>query len=82
MDEVCQTLAEIPEKGSISGVARSSAHNKSTIFRWIDLAGKHCREATDYFLKELRLDRVQVDEIWSYIKKGEKRRCQRFERIW
>ena len=32
-------------------------------------------------LKELRLDRVQVDEIWSYIKKGEKRRCQRFERI-
>jgi hypothetical protein len=24
---------------------------------------------------------VQVDEIWSYIKKGEERRCNRFERI-
>jgi hypothetical protein len=81
MDEVCRTLAEIPEKGSIRGVARSSGHDKSTICRWIDLAGKHCREVTDYFLEELRLDRVQVNEIWSYIKKGEKRRYQRFERI-
>ena len=72
MDEVCRTLAEIPEKGSIRGVARSSGHDKSTICRWIDLAGKHCREVTDYFLKELYLDRVQVDEIWSFIKKGGK----------
>jgi hypothetical protein len=51
------------------------------ICRWVDIAGKHSKEVTDYFLKELRLDRVQVDEIWSYIKKGEKRRCNRFERI-
>ena len=81
MDEVCRTLAQIPEKGSIRGAARSSGHDKSTICRWVDLAGKHCREVTDYFLKELCLDRVQVDEIWSFIKKGEKRRYQRFERI-
>jgi len=39
--------------------------------RWVDLAGKHCKEVTDYFLNELILDRIQVDEIWSYIKKGE-----------
>ncbi len=58
-----------------------SGHDKSTICKWVDLAGEHCKEVTDYFLRELRLDRVQVDEIWSYIKKGEKRRCQRFERI-
>jgi hypothetical protein len=81
MDEVCRKLAEIPGKGSIRGVARSSGHDKSKICRWIDLAGKHCREVTDYYLKELHLDRVQVDEIWSFIKKGEKRRYQRFERI-
>jgi transposase-like protein len=81
IDEVCRTLAMIPEKGSIRGAARMSGHDKSTICKWVDLSGQHCKEVTDYFLKELRLDRVQVDEIWSYIKKGEKRRCQRFERI-
>lgn len=51
MDEVCRTLAAIPEKGSIRGVARSSGHDKSTICRWVDLAGKHRIEVTDYFLK-------------------------------
>jgi hypothetical protein len=57
MDEVCRTLAQIPEKGSIRGVARSSGHDKSTIYKWIDLAGKHYREVSDYFLRELCLDR-------------------------
>jgi transposase-like protein len=69
-EEVVRTLAQIPEKGSIRGVARSSGHDKSTICKWVDLAGKHCEEVTDYFLQDLCLDRVQVDEIWSYIKKA------------
>ncbi len=30
---------------------------------------EHSRKETDYFLKELRPDRVQVDEIWSHIRK-------------
>jgi len=81
-DDVCRTLAMIPEKGSIRGAAQASSHSISTVCRWIDLAGKHCKEVNDYFLKDLRLDRVQIDEIWSYIKKGEKRRYQRFERVW
>jgi hypothetical protein len=36
----------------------------------IDRSGRQAfREVTDYYLKELHLDRVQVDEIWSFIKK-------------
>jgi len=69
-NEVVRTLAQIPEKGSIRGVARSSGHDKGTICKWVDLAGMHCEEVTDYFLRDLHLDRVQVDEIWSYIKKA------------
>jgi hypothetical protein len=36
------------------------------------LAGKHAREVNDYFLQDLHMDQVQVDEIWSYIKKRRK----------
>ena len=72
-DEVLRTLALLPEKGSIRGVARSTGHDKNAICRWLDLAGAHCREVTDYYLTELHLDRVQVDEIWSYIKKRKER---------
>jgi hypothetical protein len=32
MDEVCRTLAQIPEKGSIRGVARISDHDKGTMY--------------------------------------------------
>jgi hypothetical protein len=77
MDEVLRTLALLPEKGSIRGVARATAHDKNAICRWLDLAGSHCKEVTDYYLTELHLDRVQVDEIWSYIKKREEHHKQR-----
>lgn len=68
-DEVLRTLAMLPEKGSIRGVARATGHDKDAICRWIDLAGAHCKEVNDYFLVNLNIDKVQVDEIWSYIKK-------------
>ncbi len=68
-DEVLRTLALIPEKGSIRGAARTSGHDKNTICRWLAIAAEHCREVTEYFLKNLHLTQVQVDEIWSYVKK-------------
>jgi len=68
-EEVLRTLAIVPEKGGIRGTARATGHDKNTISRWLNIAGAHCKEVTDYFLHDLNLTRIQVDEIWSYIKK-------------
>lgn len=68
-DEVLRTLALIPEKGSIRGAARATGHDKNTVCRWLAVAAMHCQEVTEYFLKNLQLTQVQVDEIWSYVKK-------------
>ncbi len=68
-DEVLRVLAMLPEKGSIRGLARATGHSQNTISSWIKVAGNHCREVNEYYLKDLKLERVQVDEIWSYIKK-------------
>ena len=62
----------IPEKGSIRGVARATGHSKNTICRWLKIAGTRSKEVTTYFLKNLNLKRVEVDEIWSFIKKQKK----------
>ena len=62
----------LPEKGSIRGVARATGHDKDTICRWLDIAGTHSKEVTTHFLRNLNLKRVEVDEIWSYIKKAKK----------
>jgi transposase-like protein len=71
-EEVIRTLAMFPEKGSIRGVARASGHSKDTVQRWIRVASEHCKEVTEYFFRDLHLNIVQVDEIWSYIKKRKK----------
>jgi hypothetical protein len=68
-EEVLRTLAMIPEKGSILGVARVTGHDKDTISKWLEIAGTHCEEVTKYFLQDLNLKRVEVDEIWEFIKK-------------
>jgi len=62
----------IPEKGGIRGLARATGHSKNTISRWLKIAGTHSKEVTTYFLTNLNLKRVEVDEIWSYIKKAKK----------
>jgi len=72
-DEVLRTLALFPEKGSIRGISRATGHDKNVIMNWLDVAGCHCKEVNEYFLQDLELDKVQVDEIWSYIKKRKKR---------
>jgi transposase-like protein len=71
-EEVLRTLAMIPEKGGIRRVARATGHSKNTIIRWLDFAGTHSKEVTTYFLTNLNLKRVEVDEIWLYIKKAKK----------
>ena len=71
-EEVLRTLAIIPEKGSIRGVARATGHDKDTISKWLEIAGTHCEEVTKYFLQNLNLTRVEVDEIWEFIKKTKK----------
>jgi hypothetical protein len=62
----------IPEKGSLRGVARATGHKPNTICLWVNRAGSHCHEVTTYFLRDLELTQVQIDEIWAYIKKIQK----------
>jgi hypothetical protein len=59
----------LPEKGSIRGLARATGHSTNTISNWIKVAGEHCKDVNEYYLSDLKLERVQVDAIWSYIKK-------------
>jgi len=69
-DEVLRALSMLPEKGSIRGVSRVTGHKPDTICDWIRVAGEHCKEVSNYFMQDMNLSRVQVDEIWSFIQKN------------
>ena len=71
--EILRTLAMIPEKGSLRGVARATGHRPITISTWVKRAGSHSYEVMKHLFQNLELTQVQIDEIWAYIKKKEKR---------
>ena len=69
MRNICDNFVE---KSSFRGVARATRHSLNTIYRVADKVGKHCENVNDEFLKDLDLDMIEADEIFSYIKKKRK----------
>jgi len=63
---ICKLLAE---KMSFRGIARATDHHLDTIRAIADAIAKHCKKFNDYFIKELNLTPVEVDEMWSFVKK-------------
>jgi 2-phospho-L-lactate transferase len=57
------------DKGSIRGTARAMGADKDSVALWLKRAGEHCEEVTEYLLRDLNLSQVQIDEIWTFIKR-------------
>lgn len=66
---ICKLLAE---KISFRGIARITDHHLDTVSAIADAIAKHCKKFNDYFIKELKLSPVEVDEMWSFVKKKKK----------
>ncbi|RCV65371.1 hypothetical protein C5S53_04115 [Methanophagales archaeon] len=65
-------MAMLVEKGSIRGTARAMGADKDSVALWLKREGEHCEEVTEYLLRDLNLSQVQIDEIWTFIKKRQK----------
>lgn len=68
-EEVVHALQELAERGSLRGTARVTGHKKDTIALWQKQAGEHADRLREYLLYDLHLDRVQVDELYTFVKK-------------
>ena len=68
-ETVLRALAMLVEKGSIRSTTRAMGVDKDTVASWLKRAGEHCEEVTDYLLRDLKLSQIQIDEIWSFVKK-------------
>jgi transposase-like protein len=43
-----------------------------TIRRWLATAALHCEQVSDMLVRDLNLSQVQVDELWTFVKKNTK----------
>lgn len=60
-------LAALVEGCSIRSVARMTDVSKPTILKLLADLGTVCAEYHDRTVRELRCQRLQLDEIWSYV---------------
>ncbi len=64
----------------MSSVARVKGHKEDTIVEWLRDAAQHAQAIEAELLKEYRIERGQLDAMWSYVgNKGEKRAIPRHQ---
>jgi len=66
---ICKMLSE---KTSFRAIGRITGHHKDTICSIADAVAKHCKKFNEYFITELKLTPIEVDEMWSFVKKKKK----------
>jgi hypothetical protein len=68
-EQILLALRCLAEGSGVSATARIVQTNEDTVRRWLDRVAQHTQWVTGYLVKELQLSQVQLDELWSYIKK-------------
>lgn len=67
---ICKLLVE---KNGIRAIERIMEIHRDTISRIIWDLARQARDVTDYLIKDVGLTRVQVDELWSFVKKNKRK---------
>ncbi len=73
-------LSIFTEKLSFRAVARTSHHKLDTIRNLAENMANHARQTNEFFLNDLNLNQIEVDEIWSFVKKNKKELPKNFAR--
>ena len=74
---VLMGLRLLAEGLGLRGTSRVLEIKLDTIRRWLATAALHCEQVSDILLRDLKLSQVQVDELWTFVKKNTKISLQR-----
>lgn len=73
-DEILETLALLAEGSRISSLTRVKGYKEDTILAWLREAADHADQVEESLMADFRVQRGQLDALWSYVgNKGEKR---------
>ena len=72
IQEKTKIVRALVEGCSIRSVERITGHHRDTIMRVMLEAGKRAKALMDDKMQNLLTHRIQVDEIWGYVKKKDK----------
>jgi IS1 family transposase len=73
LDRRTQIVSALVEGNSIRSIERMTGTHRDTIMRLLVEVGTGCAKLQDEALRNLECKRIQVDEIWAYVGKKQKR---------
>ena len=68
-DQIIMICKLLVEKNGIRAIECITEIHRDTISDVIKALVRHVREVTDFLINDVNLTKVQVDEMWSFIKK-------------
>ena len=66
---ICHLLVE---RVSIRGMSRITGIHQNTISSLLSDMAEHCRGVTEFLIKEVELSRLEIDELWTFVKKNKR----------
>lgn len=72
LEVVVSTLMLLVGGMGLNATCRRKNVTADAVLSWIEKAGNHAEEFTDFMVKNMELDQVQIDEFWSFIQKKRK----------
>lgn len=72
-DKQARIILALCEGNSIRATARMVGCSKDTVSALLKVVGAHCKNHHDRFVTGLAAQNVQVDELWSFVGKKDKR---------
>lgn len=63
-------VAMLVERNSLRAISRIKHCKTDAVLHWLDLAGQQGAAVNRHFIRALHLTQVQVDELWSFVKKN------------
>ena len=72
-DQIIMICKLLVEKNGIRAIERIMEIHRDTISDVIEDLARHAMAVTDFLIKNVGLTEVQVDELWSFVKKTKER---------
>ncbi len=65
-----EAISMLAERNSLRSIARIKHAKLGTVLQWLDRAGHQAAAVSRKLIRNLHLTQVQIDELWTFIKKS------------
>lgn len=68
-DKIILLCKLLVHKNGVRPISRIMEISTATVENYLSLIADHCQEVNEFLITEIKLDKVELDEFWSFVKK-------------